>query len=260
MIFKYSEETNDKGTFTFQKNKKFINLDSNRSKHIEQKGGTCYAYSAVSAYINAVAKNEPEFKLDYKEAVNVALNDKHEVCVSIKKLEEKYNKCVKCEYKKYPINIKNIYQKTIIIAANFSGQEMKQMKKYGKINDHDNQFYTEFIEKYQRTFYINHAMVVESYNFENGKVRCKNSWKFKRNNGRVDIDLKKLDIYEISEIWQHVQKNNNKKYDTGLLSVDENQAYFNPHIVCHDRLPNGKWACTDIDDWIKNKTSGTYFI
>lgn len=153
--------------------------NTNATGVYEQKGGTCYAYAACSAYINTIiriygSRPPPSFKECFEIARYDGGNGGNPA-KSIRLLEEHFHYGVICSEEE-KVTIRDILTISVICSFGTSQDGWESVAR-GQLLEKANGERTQ----------DSHAALVEGYDFNNDHMICKNSWGGKTARPRFDF-------------------------------------------------------------------------
>jgi hypothetical protein len=234
-----------------------------RRAYEAQIGGSCYAHSAASAYINTCSRiyglGTP--LPSYDECVTVADYNKGEggfVSTAIERLEEHFHCGVQCETSRERPPISSILSLSVVVLFATSKDGWKKIQQ------------GELLERPSGQQEGRHASLVEAYDLENDWSIAKNSWghrdgtseRFKMRFAALHDFCVITVFFTLNSIRGKTTKPFHAQMETfqGTLDghailcayMDEDTAKYTTNFICELHSP-GKWIGFDLETWISIK-------
>ena len=160
---------------------KEIFRNTNLTGVYRQKGGTCYAHSSTSAYLNSVMRikgiqNIPSFSDCF--AIASAQGDHGgNPCISLQALEDRYHFGIQWERTEELPSIRDILMISVILCFSTTKEGYKSIAN-GSLT-----------KKPSGIPSGRHSVLIEGYDFENDLCICKNSWGIDTASDRFKVNI-----------------------------------------------------------------------
>lgn len=235
--------------------------NTNATKVYEQRGGTCYAYAACSAYINTIlriygSRDPPSFSECYQIACYNGANGGYPY-ESIRRLENHFHYGILCSKSKY-LKIREAINLSVIVSFSTSEDGWRSVAS-GQLLNHPGGRANSY-----------HAALIEGYDFIKDCLICKNSWGGVTAQPRFDFtpsaahdcsftlvyftlgSIKGLTNLQLNETMDcYCGRLNGSKINCAWM--DEKTAIYNSDYICkfrgdkHDQLNHLGY---DVNRWI----------